>query len=105
MDTSARVKVAALATTVTLGGLAGAGIAVRNGDQPTAAMSAQKLHPKVIHRRKVKHVPAKRPKATASPPSQATPVSDPPAAPAPAPAVVAPSTEPAVVSAPAPARA
>ncbi len=101
MKQSTRVRVAAVVTTLFVGGLAAVGIALRGGGASTAQQVASPK-PQVIHRTKVRRVPAKQRKPAPSKAPAQTPASSPAPAPAPAPAPVvsAPAAQPAVVSAP-----
>jgi hypothetical protein len=103
MKQSTRVRVAAAVTTLFVGGLAAVGIALRSGGGSTAQEVAAPK-PQVIHRTKIRRVPAKQRKPAPSKAPAQTPVSSPAPAPAPAPAaapvVSAPAAQPAVVNAP-----
>ena len=93
MTTSLRIKIAAAATAVAVGGLAAVGLAVRKDG--TAVDQAAAVHPEVVHRKKVRSVPVGR---TQPEPAPATAQSS-----ASAPEVVAqPAAQPAVVSEPQP---
>ena len=96
MESPTRIKVADATTAIAVGGLAGAGIALRSEGEPTVATSAaaDRARPVVIHRKRVKRVPAKGPAASSSPP--ATPASAPAA-----PVRASSSTPTTVVAAPA----
>jgi hypothetical protein len=104
MENTTRIKIAAAATTIAIGGLAGAGIALRNESEPTVATNAaaDKARPVVIHRKRVKRVPVKLPGASGGVPptgsAQTTPTAESAAAPT---TVVAAPAQPAV-SVPAP---
>ena len=92
MTQSLRIKIAAAATAVAIGGLTAAGLAVRGGDGGSADR-ASAVRPEVVHRKKMRRIPVREP--------QAQPASVPAsrAAPEPEPAVVAqPAAQPAVVS-------
>jgi hypothetical protein len=66
MESTTRIKVAATTTAIAIGGLAGAGIALRNESEPAVATNAaaDKARPVVIHRKRVKRVPVKLPQAS-----------------------------------------
>ena len=98
MKQGTRIRVAAVVTTLFVGGLAAVGIALRGGGASTAQEIAAPK-PQVIHRTKVRRVPAKKRKPAPSK-APATPVSSPAPAPAAAPVVSASTAQPAVVSAP-----
>ncbi len=100
MESTTRIKVAAATTAIAIGGLAGAGIALRNEGEPAVATNAaaDKARPVVIHRKRVKRVPVKLPPASGAGSSQATPSAGSAAAPT---TVVAAPAQPAV-SVPAP---
>jgi len=84
MNESIKVKVAALAAALFLGGIAFAGVSSRTEGEKTAA-EASNLKPRVIHKRKVKtvRVPAASVVSAAPPASSVVPVSAPASTPAP----------------------
>ncbi|HYU14568.1 MAG TPA: hypothetical protein VEK39_11160 [Solirubrobacterales bacterium] len=90
MKQSARIKLAAVATTVTIGGLTALGIAF-GGRDSNPVDTASATRPETVQRKEVRRIPVKQPRSGAAP------------APTQAPQVVgAPSAQPAVVSDPQP---
>ena len=88
MESPTRIKVAAATTAIAVGGLAGAGFALRSENEPAVATSAaaDKARPVVIHRKRVrvKRVPAKGTAASSSLAAAPPGASSAPAAPVPA---------------------
>ncbi len=102
MRNASRIKFAAVVTTLSIGGLTALGIAMGRNDSATVTAESQTVpKARVIHRRKVRTVPAhKPPKPSSSPPSATAAAA--PAAPAAVPAATTPVSQPAAVSAPQP---